>query len=189
MANVWYVGYCSNLHEQRFLCYVKGETPRFGTKCANGCKDKTLPTENKPMIIAYQLYFALPGNNSRTTNWGPGGVAFIDPNENKGVKTFCRMWKLTKEQYKEVRDQEGRSWYGKEIRLGDDCGIPIYTITNGAVLPNVLCPSDAYIKTIVLGLKETYNLSDEEIVQYLMDKSGIRGILQESAILKIIASL
>ena len=126
MANVWYAGYGSNLHEQRFLCYLKGGTPRFGTRLANGCTDKTLPTENKPIMIPHQLYFALPGKNRGTPNWGIGGVAFIEPNENEAAKTFCRMWKLTKEQYEEVKDQEGRSWYGKEIRLGDDCGIPIY---------------------------------------------------------------
>jgi hypothetical protein len=192
MAYIWYVGYGSNLHEQRFLCYIKGGTPRFGKKCTKGCKDKTLPTENKPIIINYPLYFALPGNNSETPNWGAGGVAFIDPQEDKNLKAFCRMWKITKEQYEEVRDQEGRSWYGKEIPLGEDSGVRIYTITNNAnnaILSNIICPSDAYIKTIALGLKETYHFNDEEIVDYLIEKKGIRGSLQKDVMFKIMASL
>ena len=189
MANVWYVGYGSNLHEQRFLCYITGGTPSFGGKPNKGCKDKTPPTENKSMIIPYKLYFALPGTNTSTTTWGTGGVAFIDPKKNQAVNTFCRMWKLTTQQYQEVKDQEGISWYNNEIPLGYDCGIPIYTVTNGAVLPNVLCPSDAYIKTIVLGLRETYKLSDKDIAQYLMGKDGIKGAHQRNSILKIIASV
>ena len=189
MANVWYVGYGSNLHEQRFLCYISGGTPRFGAKANKGCTDKAPPTDNKPMIIPHKLYFALPGSNTSTSNWGTGGVAFIDPNENKNVRTFCRMWKLTTQQYQEVRSQEGCSWYNREIVLGHDCGIPIYTITNGAVLTNVLCPSDAYIKTIVLGLRETYNLTDKDIAQYLMDKDGIRGTPQANTVPSIVASV
>jgi hypothetical protein len=189
MAYIWYVGYGSNLHEQRFLCYINGGTPRFGNKCTKGCKDKTLPIENKPIIIDFPLYFALPGNNKETPNWGAGGVAFIDPQEDKKLKTFCRMWKITKEQYEEVRDQEGWSWYGKEIPLGEDSGVPIYTITNDAILSNIICPSDAYIKTIALGLKETYNFNDEEIVDYLIEKKGIRGSLQKEVMRKIMASL
>lgn len=46
------------------------------------------------------------------------------------------MWKITEGQYGEVKEQEGPSWYGKEILLGQEDGIPIYTITNEAVLKN-----------------------------------------------------
>jgi len=186
---VWYVGYGSNVHEQRFLCYIKGGTPRFGKKCGKSCKDKTPPIENKSITIDYPLYFALPDKKKETLNWGAGGVAFIAHQKDKKLKTFCRMWKITKEQYKEVRNQEGSSWYGKEIRLGKDSGIPIYTITNDAVLKNIICPSDAYIKTIALGLKETYCFNNKEIVNYLLGKTGIKNNLQENVMLKIMTCL
>lgn len=189
MAYVWYVGYGSNVHEQRFLCYIKGGTPRFGKKCNKGCTDKTLPIENKAITIDYPLYFALPGKNKGTSNWGAGGVAFIDPQEDKSLKTLCRMWKITKDQYHEVRKQEGPDWYGKEILLGEDGGVPICTITSDAVLSNVICPSDTYIKTIALGLIETYRFKNEEIVDYLLDKTGIKGIVQKDVMLKIVTSL
>jgi hypothetical protein len=189
MAYIWYVGYGSNLHEQRFLCYINGGTPRFGKKFTKSFQDNTLLIENKPITIDYPLYFALPDNVWGTRNWGEGGVAFIDPQKDKNSKTLCRMWKITKEQYEKVRDQEGRSWYDKEIPLGEDGGLPVYTITNIVILNHIVCPSDDYIKTIALGLKETYNFKDDEIVNYLMEKKGIRGSLQKDVMLNMMASL
>ncbi len=187
MNYVWYAGYGSNLSEQRFLCYIRGGTPFFGRRRNNGCiKDQALPVENKPIIISYPLYFALPNNKKETENWGTGGVAFIRCHEDKTLRTFCRMWKITKEQYEEVKKQEGRSWYCKEIPLGQDNGVPIYTITHDADLNNILCPPDAYIQTIAIGLQETYNLNEEEIANYLLDKDGIRGNLNKEDLLKII---
>lgn len=191
MDYIWYVGYGSNLSEQRFFCYIKGGTPDFGMGNNAGCKkDQTLPVENKPLIIPYTLYFAWPNNCKKTSKWGYGGVAFIGPHEDKEVKTFCRMWKITREQYEEVWDQEGRSrsWYGKEIPLGDNGGVPIYTITNEAVLSNIIRPSDAYLKTIALGLKETYKFSKQEIADYLIDKEGIKDHLTKDDLMKIINS-
>jgi hypothetical protein len=88
-----------------------------------------------------------------------------------------------------VKEQEGGNWYGKEMLLGEEDGIPIYTITNDAVLTNIIRPSDAYIKTIALGLTESYGFTNEEIVDYLLDKTGIKGILQEDEMLKIVTSL
>lgn len=67
--------------------------------------------------------------------------------------------------------------------------MPIYTITNKYYLSNILCPSQSYIKTLALGLKETYNFNEEEITSYLITKDGIRGGLQKDQILKIIASI
>ncbi len=187
MAYVWYVGYGSNLHEQRFLCYIKGGTPRFGKTHYNGCTDKTLPAQNKAIIINYPLYFALPDKSTKTSNWGAGGVAFIAPKKDRRVKTLCRMWKITKDQYNEVKRQEG-SWYGNEILLGDEDGIPIYTITNDTVLTNINKPSDTYIKTIALGLKETYSFTDKKVVRYLIAKRGIKDSIRKDNMLRIVTS-
>lgn len=99
------------------------------------------------------------------------------------------MWKVTKEQYEEVKDDEGRSWYDKEIPLGENSRVSIRTITNNSILSNITCPSDAYIKTIALGLKDTSNFNDEEIVDYLIEKKGISGSQQKDAVLKIIVCL
>jgi len=146
-----------------------------------------MPVENKPFTINYPLYFAIPGTGNSTSNWGLGGVAFIDPQENGKARTFCRIWKITTAQYTEVRCQEGRTWYDHEIPLGIDCGYPIMTITNHSVIRNIISPSDAYLKTIALGLRETYDFSDDEIAEYLLDKTGIKGSLLKDDMLKTIA--
>ena len=187
MDHIWYLGYGSNLHEQRFLCYIKGGTPTFGKTNYYGCTDKTLPAEKKAMIINYPLYFALPDKSTKTSNWGPGGVAFINLKKDRRVKTLCRMWKITRNQYDEVKRQEG-NWYGKEILLGDEGGIPIYTITNDAVLNNIKKPSDTYIKTIALGLKETYNFTGKKVVRYLIGKRGIKNSMRKDNMLGIVTS-
>jgi len=188
-TDVWYVGYGSNLSEQRFLCYIQGGTPRFGKKHNDGCTDRTLPKENTHIAIHYPLYFALPGSNKETTNWGYGGVAFISPHKDEKTKTLCRMWKITKDQYIEVKKQEGSGWYNEEIEIGKEGGIPIYTITNKVDLANVLPPSEAYLKTIALGLRETYKLDNEEIADYLIEKKGIKANLTKDEILRILTSL
>ena len=187
MDYIWYVGYGSNLSRQRFFCYIEGGTPDFGKRKHAGCnKDSTLPVDNKAIVIPYPLYFALPNNCKETSNWGCGGVAFIGHHGVKEVKTFCRMWKITKEQYEDVRNQEGRAWYGKEIQLGEEEDVPIYTITIEAVLCNIICPSATYLKTMALGLKETYNFNKQEIADYLINKEGIKDSLKKDNLIKII---
>lgn len=187
MSYVWYVGYGSNLHQQRFLCYITGGSPQLGTACATGCTDKTHPVGNKVITVSHALYFAIHGTGTSTSNWGTGGVAFLDPHEDPTAVTYCRMWKITTAQYAEVRRQEGRTWYDKEISLGTECGSPILTITNQSLIGNILCPSDTYLKTIALGIRESYHLSDAAIADYLFDKAGIKGTLQKSDILRKIA--
>ena len=187
---VWYVGYGSNLSKQRFLCYIQGGKPSFGNNPHRGCRqDKTLPTADKAITIYYPLYFALPDNGAGTGNWGPGGVAFISPHEAKGTKTLGRMWKITEEQYKDVRDQEGRRWYNKEIKLGDEDGFPVLTITNAIDLNRILCPSDMYLKTIAVGLQEAYRFDDKKIADYLIEKNGIKNNLQRQDILQLLTTL
>jgi hypothetical protein len=174
---VWYVGYGSNLSKQRFLCYIVGGIPKYGKKYNDGCSNTECPIDDKPFRIPYRLYFALPGGETKTYNWGQGGVAFINPKKEGSEDnwSWCRMWKITCEQYEEVRVQERKPWYNHEIFLGEKNGIPIRTITNIEILSNIIPPSEAYLKTIALGLKETYNFTDNEIAAYLIGKEGIKG--------------
>ena len=186
MTHVWYLGYGSNLHEQRFLCYIKGGIPQYGKNCNNGCTDKTPPIEDRAMTISYPLYFALPNGKTGTDNWGAGGVAFIDPQEDKRSKTLCRMWRITEDQYREVKQQEGVGWYNKEICLGDEDGIPIFTITHDPVLTNIVRPSDTYIRNIASGLRETYGFTVKQTVDYLLDKAGIRNGIEKDWLTKAV---
>ncbi|MEW6417978.1 MAG: hypothetical protein AB1480_07640 [Nitrospirota bacterium] len=71
-------------------------------------------------------------------------------------------------------------------------GIPIYTITNANILTNNK-PSNGHLKTLALGLKETYNLinyklSNKKIAEYLIEKSGIKGNFSTDELISIIES-
>jgi hypothetical protein len=181
---VWYVGYGSNLCRKRFLCYICGGRFKWGGPPAKGCTDKSAPLADKPFKISHRLYFA-----RKSGFWEDGGVAFIYPErESEEAKwTLGRMWKITYEQYKEVKAQEG-CWYSHEIHLGEEEGVPILTITSEQCLtPNK--PSKAYLKTIVLGIKETYNMINEDILEYLEDKDGIRNNYSKEELKKIIESV
>jgi hypothetical protein len=184
-SDVWYVGYGSNLSLQRFLCYIQGGKPLFGKKHHVGCADPGLPEDDRPIVIPYSLYFALPDGGKDTENWGPGGVAFISPEKDERALTAGRLWRITRAQYTEVKRKEG-PWYRKEIKLGESDGISIYTITHEVELANLIPPSEAYLKTIALGLKETCAWKNEEIANYLVGKKGIKGTLSRHKILQIL---
>jgi hypothetical protein len=163
----------------------------LGGKKVEGCKDKTPPKESKPIRIPYSLYFA-----KQSQYWENGGVAFIslERESDESNWTLGRMWKITKEQYEEVKNQEGE-WYNYEICLGEEYGISIYTITNKYNL-NIKKPSEGYkkpskpyLKTISLGLKETYNFSKIEIYGYLIQKDGIKSNFTKDELMVIIKSV
>lgn len=174
---VWYVGYGSNLFRDRFICYILGGQFRWGGSYAKGCKDKTLPKEDRPFIIPHGLYFA-----KNSSSWENGGVAFISPERDENRHTYGRMWKITEEQYSDIWDQEGKVWYNIEVDLGQaEDGTPIRTITNNSKL-KFSKPSDEYLKTIIAGLRETYHLNDKIMLKYLMETSGIKDNVKEEEI-------
>jgi hypothetical protein len=180
---VWYVGYGSNLCRERFLCYIRGGQYNLGGSYAQGCDDKTLPREDKTIELPYRLYFA-----RESSGWGQGGVAFISVDEEKDPEkwTLARMWKITGEQFEQVRQQEGASWYNHIISLGKDGeGIPVLTITN-SVNQTLNPPSKDYLSTIVIGLIESYKLSADDVYRYLHRKEGIQGYFAEKELRDII---
>jgi hypothetical protein len=186
---VWYAGYGSNLSRQRFLCYILGGKPALGSKNHEGSKDPTPPGANRILTVKHRLYFALPRGSTGTKNWGPGGVAFIETESDESAETICRMWRITREQYEDVRKQEGLTWYDKEITLGEADGIPILTVSHGHRLEHTVAPSPAYLRTIATGLRETAGLSTEEIAIYLLDKAGIEGKMRKHKIAGMLADL
>ena len=99
-----------------------------------------------------------------------------------------RMWKITCEQYEEVRNQEGKCWYNHEIYLGEEDNLPIRTITNQDILTPYNQPSEEYLRTVALGLKETFSMTNEDIVRYLIKKDGISGNYSEEHLNRIIKS-
>jgi len=179
---VWYVGYGSNLCRERFFCYIKGGQYKLGGSYCEGCKDKTLPRENTTIELPHRLYFA-----RESPSWSRGGVAFLSVEREKNQKkwTLARTWKITGEQFDQVRQQEGVFWYNHTIDLGMDEGIPILTITSSDKHP-LIPPSKNYLSTIVIGLIEAYKLNAKEIYNYLHQKDGIRGYFPEKELQNII---
>jgi hypothetical protein len=201
---VWYAAYGSNINMNRFLCYIRGGTPKGLDKIYNGAKDKTLPQRNTKIIIPAEIYFA----NSSST-WQNGGVAFLKNLSCNSAETLGRIYLITKEQFVDVLRQEThrdeialdfdraihenyvfieRSWYGRILFLGEQDGHPIFTFTNERDLqPNK--PSQAYLKTIVEGLKDLFNLSNDEIVCYFLEKTGVSTNYQRFELEQLVKSL
>jgi hypothetical protein len=202
---VWYASYGSNLNKERFLCYIKGGQPEGSLDIEPGCKNSELPNEDKSVVIPHELIFT---KNAR--RWGNGGVAFIGA-ASKEEKTLGRMYLITREQFLDVVSQENgnisvnidldeviqkknvqfdQSWYGNVVYLGMESGWPIFTFTQNWEEEDhtYIAPSTAYLKTIIRGIMQCFQLSDEEIVSYFEKKKGIRGNFSRQQLLDIVIS-
>lgn len=160
---VWYACYGSNISKERFMKYIEGNKLSNREICRSGCSDKTPPREEKPYIFNNPIYFS---NNSST--WDNKGVAFLDTNK-KG-KSYGKMYLITKEQFEEIKMQEGNSsnWYGRTLDLESIDGIPVKTITKAERTDDVM-PSSRYLNIIKTGIHETYpEMSLLDIDAYLM---------------------
>lgn len=189
MNLVWYVSYGSNLMEQRFHCYIKGGIPTGSTQAEIGCRDKTLPLQNRACVLPYSLYFT-----KDKSKWGKGGVAFIGHQEDLQEQTMARQYLITFDQFVDVVAQENQAdasglsfdelvekgsvtlddgWYGRVVYLGMDEGYPKVTFTNPQELGSepFVSPAHPYTKTISNGLAEL-GFSAEEAVNYLRKKHG-----------------
>lgn len=202
---VWYASYGSNLLEDRFNCYIQGGQPKGSNNIYKGCTDKTLPTESEEIYIKSELYFA-----NKSKSWNGSGVGFIKTDFNENKSTLGRMYLITQEQFVEVVKQETnnnsdlnidfekakksgsiifrkKSWYGNLLYLGEQNGNPIFTFTNERNLNDKInAPNKEYLSMIISGIKETYNLSDLEIKEYLEEIEGIKGNPIEKELGKLI---
>jgi gamma-glutamylcyclotransferase (GGCT)/AIG2-like uncharacterized protein YtfP len=146
---VWYACYGSNLSQTRFMEYI------------SDCTDKTAPRESRPYQLPHRLYF---GNKSK--KWSFKSVAFLDPKIDQAETTLGRIYRVTVEQYLQVKKNEGAK-YIYELCLGELEGMPIYTFTSPVVFPTG-SPSDAYLNVIRTGLQEIWpELGTAEHERYL----------------------
>jgi hypothetical protein len=195
---VRYASYGSNLQRERFMCYIEGGTPEGSAKRNEGCRDKSEPEESRPISLNFELYFA-----GRFRRWGNGALAFIRENP-KGYPTLGRMYQITDEQLNDLVLQEnespvtgcrcipafnqlvgqrefrlsGNPWYGKLLNIGSEGGYPVLTFTTARAELQAASspPSEQYVKVIASGIKETYpEMSDDDIVEYLLRADGLRG--------------
>ena len=160
---IWYAGYGSNLGKERFMCYIEGGICRENGREYDGCTDKQLVSDaDDHAWFPGQMYF---GNKSGT--WNGKGVAFYDPNASG--RTFMRMYKVTRQQLREIQEQEGSSskWYGRIQALGIHTdGCPIYTLTSEIRHP-FNAPDDSYLSLITGALIGENGFTENEANIYL----------------------
>lgn len=206
-SKVWYASYGSNLSRKRFMCYIEGGTPEGSSRKEDGCRDNTPPEKDKPIKIPFPLYFKCISNK-----WNGGGVAFIGLEIEPKNRTLGRMYLITRQQFIDIVKQENNMKelpdinfekghkegsqklfnkpYGEIICLGEESRHPIYTFTSPSCEEGIIYspPTDGYLKTIVEGLQQTYNLSNEQIAEYLIKKKGVSGFLSKEKIISIIVN-
>jgi hypothetical protein len=208
---VWYASYGSNMLKNRFLCYICGGTPEGAGKDYLGCSDKTEPIENKPIILPYSLYFS-----KQSSIWENKGVAFIKSLRDENIRTLGRMYLISKDQFIDLVHQENAldprntfididfaylilngetkipaHWYSRIIYIGEENGHPIFTFTSACDDSEITLqpPGEKYLRTIIKGIKETYNITNEEIMQYLIALPGIKGLISKQDIYTIVKSI
>jgi hypothetical protein len=146
---------------------------------------------------------------SRT--WG-GAPAFFEPalpDEHTGAEVFARAWRLAWDQLEDVLAQEngrhpdaldvepgalvegfsmvaGPGRYDRVICLGTLEGLPVLTCTAPGLPRSTIArpaaPSPEYLAHIITGLRETFDLEDPAIVDYLGRARGATPDLVRAAL-------
>jgi hypothetical protein len=193
------------------MCYIQGGTPAGATTDFPGCLDKTGPKEDRHIIIPYELYFS-----KESPTWENKGVAFIKSTKNDKTRTLGRMYQITSEQFKEIVRQENfgniteshieidfdalikngelellAGWYSRIIHLGFEEDLPIFTFT--AAWPDdrieLNPPGENYLGIIIRGLIETYDPPILDLIDYIYNSEGIKGLITKEEIVKIITTI
>ena len=136
----------------------------------NRCRDTTPPVEDRPYEFTHPVFFA-----GQSSNWSDKGTAFLDVWANGSA--LGRIYKITDEQYQEVRRMEGRR-YRNRIEFDSLEGFPVVSFTCTEREDRAV-PSLDYFNTIVEGLRETYPTYRESAVT----ENLINGILSEDEII------
>lgn len=164
----WYLAYGSNLHEERFTCYLAGGRPADARRTYAGARDRTLPRRSVPVRAPGRLLFA-----GQSLVWG-GGVAVLEadrPGEVAG-----RAYLLTREQVDDVVAQEvggGSGLYDSVVDLPELDGHPVRTLSTRRAAVEPAPPATAYLRRVVHGLVETFGWTADECAEYLVAAPGV----------------
>jgi hypothetical protein len=196
VQHVWYVSYGSNLHRARFLAYVQGGRVAGNAVVYEGCRDTAPPSDDIPLTLAHSLYFA--GWSGRV--WGGTSAAFVSL-ATATAPALARAYLITEEQFLDVVQQENAdgcavedfervvAWarrnghapllptgtYTELVFCGERDGDPMLTFTASKDREDFGPPSEAYLRVIGAGLRESHGLNASEVVAYLCDRPGVAG--------------
>ncbi len=195
MQRVWYVAYGSNLALDRFRCYLAGGRPAGGARVYPGCRDPRDPERILGVEVPGGLVFA-----GRSKVWG-GGSAFYDPASPGRVAG--RAYLLTPDQLGDVAAQEMRREPGGEFardlagllpevdtvhamgpgryetlaRLGEQDGLPMFTVTHGTIADlDPAAPTAPYLRWIATGLIEAHGWTTRRVAEYLHSAPGVSDV-------------
>jgi hypothetical protein len=188
-VQVWYASYGSNLSRDRFLHYLGGGRPAGASRIYPGARDQSPPQDDRALTLPGEMFFAW-----ESPTWG-GGIAFYDAAA--AGTTLARAYLLTEQQFADVAAQEMHRTPGADLDLshvleharhelgpgryetlhlvGELEGSPVLTFTTPD--PTALqrsSPTATYLRMIASGLREAHELSDREVVAYLLARPGIQ---------------
>lgn len=188
---VWYAAYGSNLHYERFICYLRGGRPPGSSYDYAGARDPRLPRDTRPITLNHRLYFT-----GASSVWG-GSPAFVDTKLDPTATTLGRIYLISTEQFADLTTQEnhgstvgdipfdelhpgeslvvGPGRYANVLCVGQLDGMSVLTLTAPWAMSEVTptSPATAYLRVIAAGLRETYALDDVALATYL---SAIPGV-------------
>jgi hypothetical protein len=197
MKRLWYVAYGTNLSRARFLVYLQGGRPDGGARDYPGSRDPVDPEQDVALLVPGGLRFV-----GESSVWG-GGMAIYDA-ETEG-EVAARAYLITADQFVDILAQEmrlepgldvdlapvrERGWHsfgsGRYQTLGhlglrDD--LPMLTFTSARVSDHpVHPPSEGYLRTMALGLRESHGWTWPEIGSYLSRFPGAAGAWTQQSI-------
>jgi hypothetical protein len=182
---VWYVAYASNMSAGRLRCYLEGGRPDGARRTYLGCRDPAPPARDVRLTLPGSLVFA---GQSRV--WG-GAMAFYDETGRDEVAARANL--LTFGQLSDLVSQEARHPVGSDltpaveagepwptpsgiyeclVHLGPREGYPMFCLTSRQKL-DPAAPSAAYLRTILVGLREAWGWTAAESADYLVRAAGV----------------
>jgi hypothetical protein len=203
LDTLWYAAYGSNLDADRFRCYLVGGCPPGAARTYPGAREPADALDDRPFRMSGAVTFAW-----RSPTWG-GGVAFHDPDADG--ETLARAYLVTAAQFADVLEQEmgrepgvdhdldevlaggrhavGPGHYETVHLAGEIDGRPVLTFSTPAVEQLGLnAPAPAYLATIGRGLRQTHDLDDEELADYLLACPGAAGGWTRDGLLELLAA-
>ncbi|XP_040986012.1 histone deacetylase 5 isoform X1 [Juglans microcarpa x Juglans regia] len=148
--DIWYATFGSNMWKPRFLCYIEGGQVEGMQKPCSGSMDRTPPKEIVWKSYPYRLFFGRDSSSS----WGPGGVAFLDPESKSQDKAYLCLYRITLEQFNDVLAQENVSSHDMTSPLFDLAALTSITSKEPKFLDAL--PRGWYRNVVYLGNEDNF---------------------------------
>jgi hypothetical protein len=202
MQLLWYVAYGTNLSSARFRVYLQGGRPAGGARDYPGSRDSLAPERDVALMIPGGIRFV-----GVSSVWG-GGMAIYDARADDEVA--ARAYLISAEQFVDVLAQEmrlkpgldvdlasvhetgwhtlGRGRYQTLALLGMLDDLPMLTFTSADVDDHPANPpSEGYLRTMALGLRESHGWTSSRIGCYLARFPGAAGVWEPGSIAALAA--